>query len=94
MARELTKVHEEFRAGGLQELRDHYSRETPRGEITVLLSPAAAAPSTGPEKEAVEIRALDLLQQGISRKGVVQQLVEETGLPKNEIYRWVMNLPS
>ena len=51
VARELTKLHEEFRAGTLAELADYYSETPPRGEITVVLegTGAPAEPSrTGP----------------------------------------------
>ncbi|HUF36764.1 MAG TPA: 16S rRNA (cytidine(1402)-2'-O)-methyltransferase, partial [Gemmatimonadales bacterium] len=34
VARELTKLHEEFRAGTLAELADYYSQVAPRGELT------------------------------------------------------------
>ena len=38
IARELTKLHEELRGGTLAELADYYSREEPKGEVTVLLA--------------------------------------------------------
>lgn len=42
VARELTKLHEEFRRGTLQELFDHYREQPPRGECVLLVAPAAA----------------------------------------------------
>jgi 16S rRNA (cytidine1402-2'-O)-methyltransferase len=40
VARELTKVHEELRAGTAEELADHYRKHPPRGEITILIEGA------------------------------------------------------
>jgi 16S rRNA (cytidine1402-2'-O)-methyltransferase len=39
IGRELTKIHEEFRNGSLAELAEHFSRNPPKGEIVILLSP-------------------------------------------------------
>ncbi|MEM1058703.1 MAG: 16S rRNA (cytidine(1402)-2'-O)-methyltransferase [Verrucomicrobiota bacterium] len=39
VARELTKIHEEFRLGSAAELRDHYTAKPPKGEICLLLAP-------------------------------------------------------
>jgi 16S rRNA (cytidine1402-2'-O)-methyltransferase len=95
VGRELTKLHEEVRGGTLSELIAHYSEEPPRGEITLILA-GSGKPSREEEREPVDIeqRAAELLEEGLSRRGVVQRLVEETGLGRNEIYRRVMDLPA
>jgi 16S rRNA (cytidine1402-2'-O)-methyltransferase len=38
VARELTKIHEEFRRGTLEEHRAHFEAHPPRGEFTVLIA--------------------------------------------------------
>ena len=40
VARELTKVFEEFQRGPAQAVFEHYSKKTPKGEITLLIAPA------------------------------------------------------
>lgn len=93
VARELTKLHEEIRVGTLRKLADYYSEVEPRGEITVILEgtggPPAAPDRTG---EAVE-QATALLADGMSRREVVRRLTETLGIPRNEAYRLVMELP-
>ncbi|HMI96962.1 MAG TPA: 16S rRNA (cytidine(1402)-2'-O)-methyltransferase [Micropepsaceae bacterium] len=42
IARELTKLHEEFRRGTLDELAAHYAGIPPKGEIVVLVGPPPA----------------------------------------------------
>lgn len=39
VARELTKMFEEFRRGSAQSVLDHYSTTTPKGEITLVIAP-------------------------------------------------------
>lgn len=40
IARELTKLHEEFLRGPLSQLNEHFATEKPRGEFVLLIAPA------------------------------------------------------
>jgi 16S rRNA (cytidine1402-2'-O)-methyltransferase len=93
VARELTKLHEEFRAGTLAELAGYYSEHPPRGEITIVLE-GTGAPAEPPDRtgEAVE-QATMLLAEGLTRREVVRRISETLGLPRNDAYRLVMELP-
>ncbi len=93
VARELTKIHEEFRSGTLGTLHEYFSQVEPRGEITVLLK-GTGAPPTAPDRtaEAIDL-ATELLAAGQSRKEAVAKLMESLGLARNEAYRLVLNLP-
>lgn len=93
VARELTKMHEEFRAGTLSELAEWYEEHPPKGEITLVLAGAATAPDAEPDLESIRADAAALLGEGLSRKDVVRQLTESSGLGRNEVYRLVMELP-
>jgi 16S rRNA (cytidine1402-2'-O)-methyltransferase len=93
VARELTKLHEELRAGTLTELAGYYSEHPPRGEITIVLE-GTGAPAEPPDRtgEAVEQATL-LLAEGLTRREVVRRISETLGLPRNDAYRLVMELP-
>lgn len=93
VGRELTKMHEEIRAGTLGELADYYSAVPPRGELTVVLE-GTGEPAAEPDRteDAVE-QATSLLAEGLSRREVVQRLTQSLGLPRNEAYKLVMELP-
>jgi len=93
VGRELTKMHEEIRAGTLGELADYYSAVPPRGELTVVLG-GTGEPAAEPDRteDAVE-QATTLLAEGLSRREVVQRLTQSLGLPRNEAYKLVMELP-
>ena len=93
VARELTKLHEEIRAGTLGELADYYTVVPPRGELTVILQ-GTGEPAAEPDRteDAVE-QATSLLAEGLSRREVAQRLTQSLGLPRNEAYKLVMELP-
>ena len=93
VARELTKVHEEIRSGTLEELAAHYAAIPPKGELTVVLQ-GTGAPAPEPDRtdDAVE-QATSLLAEGLTRREVVRRLTESLGMPRNDAYRLVMELP-
>jgi 16S rRNA (cytidine1402-2'-O)-methyltransferase len=93
VARELTKLHEELRADTLGELLNYYSEVPPRGELTIVLrGTGTPAPPSDRTEDAVE-QATALLAQGLTRREVVRRLIETLGLPRNDAYRLVMELP-
>jgi 16S rRNA (cytidine1402-2'-O)-methyltransferase len=93
VARELTKLHEELRAGTLGELADYYSEHEPRGEITLVLAGTGGpAPEEDRTEEAAE-HAAELLAEGLSRREVARRLTESHGLTRNDAYRLVTGLP-
>jgi 16S rRNA (cytidine1402-2'-O)-methyltransferase len=93
VARELTKLHEEFRGGTVAELADYYSNVPPRGELTIVLQ-GTGGPAPEPDRsgEALEAAA-ELLAEGLSRREVARQLTESHGLSRNDAYRLVTGLP-
>ncbi len=93
VARELTKMHEEIRSGTVAELADFFAANPPRGELTVIVQGTGLSlEEPGRTEDAVE-QASSLLAEGLSRKEVVRRLTESLGLPRNEAYKLVMELP-
>lgn len=94
VARELTKVHEEFVRGTIPEARRYYDEHPPRGEIAVVVE---AAPEPG-EPDAVDEaagRALAeaLLDEGLRPSGAAREVARRLDLPRNLAYRIVHSLP-
>lgn len=84
VARELTKLHEEVRRGRLAELAEHYQKTgPPRGEAVVIVGQ--------PERGEPDFAEVDtLMRSALATLGVrdaVAKLAQETGLPRNELYR-------
>jgi 16S rRNA (cytidine1402-2'-O)-methyltransferase len=92
LARELTKVFEETRAGTLQELAGYYGQAPVRGEVTVVVSGTGRPPAREQRPSDPEARARALLADGMSRKDVADRLAEEMGMSRNSAYRLVNEL--
>jgi 16S rRNA (cytidine1402-2'-O)-methyltransferase len=85
VARELTKIHEEFVRGTLGTLSDRYAEDRPLGEITIVVGGAAETASDESDDD-LRARAATLLAAGESARDVAQQLADETGRPRREMY--------
>ena len=92
VARELTKVHEEFLRGPVAEVRRELaSRDRIRGEITLLVqAPAERGPrgnsSAASERLADRVARLQT-EAGIDEKEALKRLARELGQSKSELYR-------
>jgi len=93
VARELTKLHEEFRTGTLAELAGYFSEVPPRGELTVVLEGTGGPPEEPDRSEEALEAAAELLAEGLSRREVARRLTESHGLSRNDAYRLVTGLP-
>jgi len=92
IARELTKVHEEFLRGTAAEVHGKLAaRPSIKGEITLLIGKASVRARIGEAEGAVPIadavRALE--QQGVSRMDAIKQVAKARGISKRECYRQV-----
>jgi len=91
LARELTKIHEEWRRGRLSVLRAGYKHgDAPRGEFTIVVS--GAEPAVERETaETLERRAIErihtLLAGGVSVREAAVEVARLTGLPRRQVYR-------
>ena len=91
VARELTKVHEEFVRGTAAEVRSRLAaRETVKGEITLLIGKAVApATDSTPLAEAVA----GLIRAGTPRMEAIKQVARQRGLSKRAVYDRLLNGP-
>lgn len=85
VARELTKIHEEFIRGTISEVTDYFEQNAPRGEFVVLVSP-----NTIEEKQlswSELIKSVNLLvDKGESKKSAIKTVAQENNVSKNELY--------
>ena len=90
VAREVTKLHEEFVRGKLSELAERFA-EGARGECTLVV--AGASESTAILSEAELDAAIHArVAAGQSPREISDQLAQSSGLPKREIYARVVAL--
>lgn len=93
VARELTKVHEEFVRGSLSELQDHFQASAPRGEITLVVE--AGSPTGSSERadlEAARALAQALLEEGVRPSQVARDVAGRLGIARNRVYELVQDL--
>jgi len=83
VCRELTKRHEEVARGSARELADRFS-EPPKGEITLVLGPAARAEPAAPTT-AVEA-VTELVDAGVARRQAASVVARLTGLSRKDLY--------
>lgn len=90
VARELTKLHEEWVRGTLSEAADYYRQHPPRGEVSLVVGPSEeeSEGSADREAEAVEL-ARALLAEGGKPSGVAREVARRLALPRNTAYRIV-----
>ena len=85
VARELTKIHEEFIRGTISEVTDYFEQNAPRGEFVVLISPNAAQETQLSWAEL--IKAVNrLVDTGESKKSAIKTVAQENNVSKNELY--------
>ena len=85
VARELTKIHEEFLRGTAAEIREALEkRPSVKGEITVMIGKGETANMDDtPLAEAVE----KLVRSGVPRMEALKTVARQRGLPKREVYK-------
>lgn len=86
LARELTKLYEEFLRGTLSELTTHLEKHGTRGEY-VLVVAGAESEQQRLSEEVVTSRLAELLERGGKLKEVAAVLAKETGWASSEIYK-------
>ncbi len=90
LAREITKIHEEFIRGTLSELVERVGTKKLRGEMTLLIAPAVngGATATPAGSPTLSNRVEELMSASkMDRKAALKQAARERGLNKREAYR-------
>ncbi len=90
VARELTKIYEEFIRGDVSAVIDQVGERRIKGEVVVLVAPGVE------EKDAylplAEMLGSYLEGEGMSLKDAVKRAAVETGLPRSEVYAEALKL--
>jgi 16S rRNA (cytidine1402-2'-O)-methyltransferase len=88
IARELTKLHEEFFRGAVSDAVERFEREPARGELVLILPPSTRGPQMN-----VRDALRKLLDEGdLSRREAVKLIAKEYGLPSSDVYRESLSL--
>ena len=83
LARELTKVHEEFLRGKISELIEKISE--PRGEFVIVVEGVEPLPIVAPEENISEV-VEKFLAQGLDKKSAMREAAKIFNVSRREIY--------
>jgi len=90
VARELTKLHEEFLRGKIGSVRERLGEREIKGEIVLLVQGAPATAAVSAKEIEEEIRRL--AAQGMGVKAISELLGENYRVSKREVYRSALAL--
>lgn len=88
VARELTKLHEEWFRGTLGEARAHWQEAEPRGEFTLVVAGRAGTSAWAAEAVRQELRRR--LSLGSTPAEAARQVARAAGWPKRDVYRMAL----
>jgi len=95
LAREVTKLHEEFRRATLSELSASLEEKPVRGEITLLIgAPLPGQSVAGDTSQSLADRVDELIRQAkLDRKEALKLAAKERGLTRREAYSKLIEAP-
>jgi len=91
VARELTKMHESFVRGTLEQLRAYYEGEGVRGEVVVMVAGRGSVTAADAEAEARVLVAAGLAKGG-RPSAVAREVAQRTGLARQRVYEMALSL--
>ena len=88
IAREVTKLHEEFIRGRVSEVLETIASRPMKGEITLLIGKAEHDESPAPSKATVGQRIREVMSgDKLDEKAALKKVARELGISKSEAYR-------
>src|SRR5687767_7790087 len=89
LARELTKIHEEFSRGKLSQLHSKFSSATLKGEIVLIIDRIRDLERQVKKPSSLVERLAEIEAEGIDHKAALKLVAREFGISKSEAYRIV-----
>jgi 16S rRNA (cytidine1402-2'-O)-methyltransferase len=87
LARELTKLHEEFLRGSVKEVREQLTeRDRVRGEMVLLVDGSSVVAVEKPAGSVGE-QVSALMAEGLDEKEALKRVARERGVSKSDVYR-------
>jgi 16S rRNA (cytidine1402-2'-O)-methyltransferase len=86
LARELTKLHEQFWRGSIGDAIDYYTEIEPQGEFAIVLAGAVVSQPTLSD-EAIERALIEVMLQGTSRSQASRIVAEQIAQSRKYVYQ-------
>lgn len=85
LARELTKLNEEYITATVSELLEYFNDNSPRGEYVVVIAPASKQENY--DDISIEEHVNLLISNGENKKDAIKKVAKLRGLKKNDVYQ-------
>lgn len=94
VAREITKLYEEFFRGTVNTAREHFATHPPRGEFTLVIAGAPADERPAAEEVWDDVRVITavkkLMATGVTRTEAIKRIAHEAGRARRAVYQLVL----
>lgn len=91
LARELTKLHEEFWRGTIGGAIINYQQREPKGEFTLVIS-GAEVEKANLSESVIKAELKELIEEGMSRSQASRQLAKQTNLSRHQVYQIALTI--
>ncbi len=92
LARELTKIYEEFWRGNIKEAINYYENHQAKGEFTIIVEGNTENQELDLSETDIKRELEKLLQQGMSKVEASRHLAEFTAYSKRQIYQLALEM--
>ena len=86
LAREITKIHEEFLRFTLNEANEYYQEENIKGEFVIVVEGKEIEEEV-PTEESIEELMKKYLDSGMDKKDAMKQVAKDKNITKSEVYK-------
>ena len=88
VAREVTKIHEEFLRGNVSEVLERLRKRSVKGEITVLVGAPSMRVETAPAGKTIREELNQVMaEQGLDERAALKAVARARGIARSEAYR-------
>ena len=87
LARELTKIHEEFIRGNVTEIINIFKDKAPKGEFIILIEGIKIKEENNLNNLSLEEHYKFYENQGLEKKEIIKKIAKDRNVNKNEIYQ-------
>lgn len=87
LARELTKIHEEFIRGKVTEIINNFKDKEPKGEFIILIEGIKIKEENNLNNLSLEEHYKYYANQGLEKKEIIKKIAKDRNVNKNEIYK-------
>ena len=91
IAREITKIHEEFLRMTLSEAKKYYKHLDIKGEFVVLVEGKMVENSEKYSDESVEDLMQKYLEEGLEKKEAMKKVAKDKGISKSQVYKELLS---